>query len=142
MSVVQDNSKVKAHYTGTLGDGQIFDSSEGREPLEFTMGQGQLIPGFEKAVLGMALNQSKTFTIPSNEAYGDLREELFYQIPNAHLPEEIKPELGMQLTFESPEEGQILLKVTEIADEHITVDANHPLAGQDLTFNITVVDIN
>jgi FKBP-type peptidyl-prolyl cis-trans isomerase 2 len=142
MSIVKDNSRVKAHYTGTLSDGQIFDSSEGREPLEFTMGLGQLIPGFENAVLGMQLNESKVFTIPSNEAYGEVREDLFYQIPNAHIPEEISPAIGMQLTFESPEEGQIMLTVTEVADEYITVDANHPLAGKDLTFNITVVDIN
>jgi FKBP-type peptidyl-prolyl cis-trans isomerase 2 len=141
MSVVQDNSKVKAHYKGTLSDGQIFDTSEGREPLEFTMGMGMLIPGFEKAVLGMAVNENKEFTIPSQEAYGEVREELFYQIPNAHVPPEITPEIGMQLTFDSPEEGQVILVVSDIQPEFITVDANHPLAGQDLTFNITVVDI-
>lgn len=141
MSIVKDNSKVKAHYTGTLSDGQIFDSSEGREPLEFTMGMGMLIPGFENAVLGMSINESKQFTIPSEEAYGEVREDMFYQIPNAHIPPEIKPEIGMQLTFDSPEEGQVLLVVSDIQPEFITVDANHPLAGKDLTFNITIVEI-
>lgn len=141
MSIVKDNSKVKAHYTGTLSDGQIFDSSEGREPLEFTMGMGMLIPGFENAVLGMSINESKQFTIPSEEAYGEVREDMFYQIPNAHIPPEIKPEIGMQLTFDSPEEGQVMLVVSDIQPEFITVDANHPLAGKDLTFNITIVEI-
>jgi FKBP-type peptidyl-prolyl cis-trans isomerase 2 len=141
MSVVQENNTVKAHYKGTLSNGQLFDNSEGREPLEFTIGKGQLIPGFENAVIGMKVGETKSFEIPSEEAYGAKRDDLFYEIPKANIPEHIKPEEGMQLTFESPEQGQMLLTVVDVQPEIIKVDANHPLAGEDLKFEVTIVDI-
>lgn len=141
MSVVQENNTVKAHYKGTLSNGQLFDNSEGREPLKFTIGKGQLIPGFENAVKGMKVGETKSFEIPSDEAYGAKRDDLFYEIPKANIPENIKPEKGMQLTFESPEQGQMLLTVVDVQPEIIKVDANHPLAGEDLKFEVTIVDI-
>lgn len=136
------NDKVKVHYKGTLSNGEVFDSSEGKEPLEFTLGTGQVIPGFENAVLGMKVEESKTINIPAAEAYGEPREELIQQVPKAQLPPEIKPEVGMQLMSQTPDGQQIPLVVTEVTEETITVDANHPLAGKDLTFELTLQSIN
>ncbi|MBN1116552.1 MAG: peptidylprolyl isomerase [Bacteroidales bacterium] len=136
------NDKVKVHYKGTLSNGEIFDSSEGRNPLEFIVGTGQVIPGFDKGVEGMAVNESKTISIPSNEAYGEVREDLIQEVPKSNLPEEIKPEVGMQLVSNTPDGQQIPLIVKEVNDESITVDANHPLAGKDLTFEVTLVGIS
>ncbi len=136
------NDTVKVHYKGTLSSGEVFDSSEGRDPLEFKLGAGQIIPGFEKGVMGMEANESKTINIPVAEAYGERREELVQEVPKTQLPQEIKPEVGMQLTSQSPDGQQIPLVVTEVKDESILVDANHPLAGQDLTFEITLVEVN
>jgi len=136
------NDKVKVHYKGTLSNGDIFDTSEGREPLEFTLGTGQVIPGFDNGIVGMAIDESKTLNIPSAEAYGDIKKELIQEVPKTHLPEEIKPEVGLQLMSNTPDGQQIPLVVTEVKEETIVVDANHPLAGKDLTFEITLVGIN
>ncbi len=136
------NDKVKVHYKGTLKTGEVFDSSEGRDPLEFTLGTGQVIPGFDNGIQGMAVNESKTIDIPADEAYGDVKKELIQEVPKSHLPEEIKPEVGMQLMSNTPDGQQIPLIVTEVKDESITVDANHPLAGKDLTFEVTLISIN
>lgn len=136
------NDTVKVHYKGTLSNGEVFDSSEGREPLEFTLGTGQVIPGFDNGIEGMNIDESKTLNIPSAEAYGDVRKELIQEVPKSHIPEDIKPEIGLQLMSSTPDGQQIPLVVTEIKDETITVDANHPLAGKDLTFEITLVSIN
>jgi FKBP-type peptidyl-prolyl cis-trans isomerase 2 len=135
------NDKVKVHYKGTLDNGQIFDSSEGKDPLEFTLGTGQVISGFDKGVIGMEVNQSKTINIPCAEAYGEVREELIQEVPKSQLPEEIKPEVGLQLVSKTPDGNQIPLVVTEVKEQSIVVDANHPLAGQDLTFEVTLVEI-
>lgn len=136
------NDTVKVHYKGTLSTGEIFDTSEGREPLEFTVGAGQMIPGFDKGVEGMAVEETKTINIPCAEAYGEVKQEMIQEVPKNQLPPEIKPEVGMQLMSQTPEGHQIPLVVTEVKDESITVDANHPLAGKDLTFEITMVSIN
>ncbi len=136
------NDKVKIHYKGTLSSGEVFDSSEGREPLEFTLGSGQVIPGFDKGVTGMKVEESKTINIPSAEAYGEQKEELIQQVPKAQLPPEIKPEVGLQLMSQSPNGQEIPLVITEVQEDSITVDANHPLAGKDLTFELTLVSIN
>lgn len=136
------NDKVKVHYKGTLSNGEIFDTSEGRDPLEFTLGTGQVIPGFDKGIEGMTIDESKTINIPSTNAYGDIRKELIQEVPKTHIPEEIKPEIGLQLMSSTPDGQQIPLVVTEIKDETIIVDANHPLAGKDLTFEVTLVGIN
>jgi FKBP-type peptidyl-prolyl cis-trans isomerase 2 len=138
---VESNSKVKVHYTGKLEDGSVFDSSVDREPLEFTMGQGQLIKGFENAVLGMAEEESVTVTIPAAEAYGEVNEQLIQQVQKDILPDDLKPEVGMQLMSHLPNGQQIPVTVVDVDDEMITVDANHQLAGKDLTFEIQVVSI-
>ncbi|MCM5662961.1 FKBP-type peptidyl-prolyl cis-trans isomerase [Galbibacter mesophilus] len=141
MSQVKENDTVKVHYTGKLEDGQVFDSSLEREPLEFTLGQGQLIPGFENGILNMSVNEKKTINIPSSEAYGDVREELFQEIPKSELPENIEPQKGMGLVSRTPEGREIQLVVADVKNESIVVDANHPLAGKDLTFDIEVLEI-
>jgi len=141
MSQAKTGNTVKIHYTGTLEDGTEFDSSAGREPLEFEMGSGQVIPGFDTAVDGMTIGDSKTVTIPPAEAYGDRHDQLVQQVPKSALPDDMKPEVGMQLQSQSPE-GQIMnLVVVEVEEESITVDANHPLAGKALTFAIELVEI-
>ena len=141
MSHAKSGDTVRIHYTGTLDDGTRFDSSDGRDPLEFALGGGQVIPGFDSAVDGMAVGENKSVTIPPDQAYGERHEQLVQEIPKTALPEEMEPAVGMQLQSQSPE-GQVMnLFVTEVADETITVDANHPLAGQALTFAIELVEI-
>lgn len=135
------NDTVKVHYKGTLSSGEVFDSSEGREPLEFTLGAGQMIPGFEKGVLGMQVEESKTINVPVAEAYGERNDEFLHEVPKAQLPAEIKPEKGMNLMSQSPDGRQIPLVVAEVKEDSIVVDANHPLAGKDLTFEVTLVSV-
>lgn len=141
MSQVKQKDTVKVHYTGKLQDGQIFDSSLEREPIEFTLGEGMLIPGFENGLIDMEVNQKKTIEIPKDEAYGDVRDELFQEVPNSQLPEEIKPEVGMGLVSKTPDGDERQLRVAEVKDESIVVDANHPLAGKDLVFDVEVLEI-
>ena len=142
MTQAKSGDTVKIHYTGTLEDGNKFDSSAGREPLEFAMGSGQVIAGFDNAVDGMAVGESKTVTIAPDEAYGDRHEQLVQQVPRTSLPDDMTPEVGMQLQSQSPD-GQIMnLIIAEVAEESITVDANHPLAGQALTFAFELVEIS
>ncbi|SDX82131.1 FKBP-type peptidyl-prolyl cis-trans isomerase [Flavobacterium degerlachei] len=142
MSQVKENNTVKVHYTGKLSDGQVFDSSEGKEPLEFTLGQGRLIPGFEKGLINMKLNEKKTITIASDEAYGAVREDLIQEVAKSELPQEITPEVGMGLVSKSPDGQEMNLLVAEVREESIVLDGNHPLAGKDLTFDLEVVGIN
>ncbi len=141
MSLVKENDTVKVHYTGKLADGQVFDSSEGKDPIEFTLGQGQLIPGFEKGLIDMKLNEKKTINIPKDEAYGDSREDLVQEVQKSELPEEIKPEVGMGLVSKSQDGREMNLVVAEVKEESIVVDGNHPLAGKDLIFDLEVVEI-
>jgi len=141
MTQAKSGNTVRIHYTGTLDDGTEFDSSAGRDPLEFALGGGQVIPGFDSAVDGMAVGESKSVTIPPDEAYGQRHEQLVQQVPRTTLPEDMEPAVGMQLQSQSPD-GQVMnLVVTEIVDDSIPVDANHPLAGQALTFAIELVEI-
>lgn len=143
MSQVQANDTVKVHYTGKLkNDGRVFDTSENREPLEAKLGEGQLIPGFEKGLTGMKVNEKKTIEIPMDEAYGDVQKELFQKVEREHLPEEIKPEVGMGLMAKNPDGTERQLRVADVKEDFIIVDANHPLAGQDLVFDLEVVGIN
>lgn len=140
MTQVQNGSQVKIHYTGRLDSGKVFDSSEGRDPLEFTMGRGQLIPGFEAAVSGMRAGEKKTVTIPAHEAYGPRQDELYFSVDRAQLPGHIQPEVGQQLQVN--QDGQTaVVTVAELTDTTITLDANHPLAGEDLTFDLEVVEV-
>lgn len=141
MSQVKANDTVRVHYTGKLTTGEIFDSSLEREPLEFTLGQGMLIPGFESAVIDMKVNEKKTVTIPVTEAYGEKVNELFQKVDKAQLPEEIKPEVGMGLMAQNQDGTERQLRVAEVNDDHIVVDANHPLAGHDLVFDLEVIEI-
>ena len=139
---VKDGDTVKVHYTGTLDDGTVFDTSREREPLEFTLGQGGIIAGFENAVLGMAIGDIKTVTFPPEEAYGEVREDLLLKIPREQFPEEMELQTGQQLQLQSNDGQIVIATVLEIADSEVTVDANHPLAGKDLTFEIEVMEIN
>ena len=139
---VKSNDKVQVHYKGTLSTGEVFDSSEGREPLEFTMGTGQIIPGFETAVMGMEVEETKTVTIPAADAYGEHRPEMIQEIANEQLPPDLKPEVGMKLMSQTADGGQMPLEVKEVKATTFVVDANHPLAGKDLTFELTLVGIN
>lgn len=141
MSQVKENDTVVVHYTGKLTSGEVFDSSLEREPLEFTLGKGMLIPGFENAVVDMKVNEKKTVNIPVAEAYGEKVDELFQKVDKAQLPEEIKPEVGMGLVAQNPDGTERQLRVAEVQEDHIVVDANHPLAGQDLVFDLEVVEI-
>jgi peptidylprolyl isomerase len=141
MSQAQSGDTVRIHYTGTLSDGTQFDSSAGREPLEFAVGGGMVISGFDKAVAGMSVGESKSVTIEPDDAYGPRHEQLIQEVPKSALPEDMTPEIGMQLQSRSPD-GQIMnLEVKEITDSSITVDANHPLAGEALNFDIELVEI-
>ena len=141
MAAAKSGDTVRIHYTGTLGDGTQFDSSAGRDPLEFALGGGQVIPGFDSAVTGMAVGDQKTVTIEPDDAYGQRHEQLVQQVPRTTLPDNIDPTVGMQLQSQSPD-GQVMnLVIVEVDDESITLDANHPLSGQALTFAIELVEI-
>ena len=141
MSKVKENDVVTVHYTGKLEDGQVFDSSLQREPLQVELGKGQLIPGFENALIDMAVNEKKTVTITKEEAYGDVQQELFQTVPKSQLPEEIKPEVGVILVASRPDGSEQQLRVSEVNEDHIIVDANHPLAGQTLEFELELLEI-
>lgn len=141
MSQAKSGDTVRIHYTGKLDDGTQFDSSAGREPLEFILGQGQVITGFDRAVEGMAVGDNKSVRLVPDDAYGQHQQELVQEVPRSALPAEIQPEEGMALQSKSPEGHVTNLIVTGLTDESITVDANHPLAGQALSFDIELVDI-
>ncbi|MFC1938262.1 peptidylprolyl isomerase [Chloroflexota bacterium] len=132
---------VKVHYTGTLDDGTVFDTSLEQEPMEFTLGQGQLIPGFEEAVMGMQVGESKTLTIPAEQAYGSYDDELIFIIEREQLPEDLEPAVGQRLYAGRPDGQNVIVTVIEVAETSITVDANHRLAGKDLTFEIELIEI-
>jgi len=137
----KDGDIVQVHYTLTLQDGAVFDTSVGGEPLEFTLGKGDVIPGFEKAVLGMKVGESKTITIPANDAYGPRRDDLILVINREELPTGLNPEVGQQLQMTGADGGTSIVTVTDVSDTTITIDANHPLAGKDLTFEIELIRI-
>jgi FKBP-type peptidyl-prolyl cis-trans isomerase 2 len=141
MSVVKENDTVKVHYTGKLTNGQIFDSSLEREPLEVTIGKGMLIPGFENAIIDMKVNEKKTVEIDKEEAYGDIQKELFHEVQNEQLPEDVKPEIGMGLASKGEDGREHQFRVVDVKDDHIVIDGNHPLAGQNLVFDLEVVEI-
>lgn len=141
MSQVKENDTVKVHYTGKLGNGQVFDSSLEREPLEVTLGQGALIPGFEKGIIDMKLNEKKTINIPVAEAYGAVQKELLYEVKKEQLPQDMSPEVGMGLASKGEDGREVQFRIAEVNEDHIIADANHPLAGQDLTFELELVEI-
>lgn len=141
MSQAKSGDTVKIHYTGTLEDGSQFDSSQGRDPLEFQVGSGQVIPGFDKAVEGMAVGENKQVTIPPEEAYGDHNAQMVQDVPKSALPDDLEPEVGMALSARGQDGQEMRLTVTEVKDDAITVDGNHPLAGKPLNFDIELVSI-
>lgn len=141
MSKVKANDTVRVHYTGKLNDGQVFDSSLEREPLEVQLGQGSLIPGFEQGLIDMEINEKKTVAIPKEEAYGEVREELFHSIKKEELPSEITPEVGMGLVAKNPDGSEYQLRVAKVEEDHVVLDGNHPLAGKDLIFDLELVEI-
>ena len=142
MQKVENGMFVSVHYTGTLDNGDQFDTSQGRPPLEFKAGAGQMIKGFDAQVLGMSLNEKKTFTLAPEEAYGERNEEYMHEFPRSEMPAEINPEVGQTLALTSPEGQHIPARVAAVDDEKVTVDLNHPLAGQSLTFQVEVVGIS
>lgn len=138
---VKNGDKVKVEYKGTFDDGTVFDSSEKcGAPLEFEVGAGQIIPGFENAVMGMENGEEKEFKLEPSDAYGDRNPQLVQKIPRDQLPKEV--ESGMMLVVGLPNGAQIPVKVTEVTDEWVTIDMNHPLAGENLNFKIKVVDVS
>lgn len=142
MQKVEDGMFVSVNYTGTLDNGEQFDSSEGRPPLEFKVGAGQMIKGFESAVMGMSLNEKKVFTLAPEDAYGERNEDYKRDFPRAEIPPEIVPEVGQTLALTSPEGQHIPAQIVAVDEEKVTFDLNHPLAGQSLTFDIEVVGIS
>ena len=141
MSKVKNGDVVKVHYTGKLKDGSVFDSSHGREPLQFTVGAGQMIKGFDKGVVGMEQGEKKTLEIPCDQAYGPHRDEMIAKVARNDVPDTINPEKGMVLQMQHPEGFPITVTVAEVDDEYIVLDGNPPLAGEDLVFEVEMVEI-
>lgn len=141
MSQAKQGDSVKVHYVGTLEDGTLFDSSQGRDPLEFTLGTGNVIPGFETALIGMSAGENKTVTIPSDQAYGERHEHLTREVPRGAIPDDIELAEGMVLHAQGPEGQTSSFTVDSFDDETVNIDGNHPLAGKDLTFALELVEI-
>lgn len=137
---MKPGSKVKVHYTGSLNDGSVFDSSEGKEPLEFTIGEKQVIPGFEDGIKEMKLNEEKTIKINAKEAYGDRDEKMVVSIPRDKFPPDVQA--GGTMILKGPEGQRFPAVVKEVRDNEVIIDLNHPLAGKDLNFKVKVVEIN
>lgn len=141
MQQVKKGDTVKVHYHGTLVDGSIFDSSEGREPLEFEVGSGMVIEGFDNGVMNMAIGEKKVVNIPFDQAYGPRNNDMIMEFPIERFPTDLVPEVGMQLNMSNTEGEQFPVQIVEVADEHVLLDANHPLAGKDLVFALELVEI-
>ena len=140
--MIENGQKVKIHYTGTLDDGKQFDSSAGHDPLEFEMGAGMVIPGFETGVADMNVGEKKTINIPAAEAYGEKREDLVMNFERTQLPEDLEPETGMMLQMQGPDGQPVPVTITAVEEEAITIDANHQLAGQNLNFDLELVSVD
>jgi peptidylprolyl isomerase len=141
MAQARTGDTVKVNYTGKLNDGTVFDTTTGRSPLEFTIGEGHLIPDFEQAVIGMAPGESKSVQIASENAYGPRRDEMVMTVERKDLPEGLEPQVNQKLQVQQPNNQPFVVTVTEVSEESITLDANHPLAGKDLTFDIHLAEI-
>lgn len=141
MAQAKQGDKVKVHYTGKLKDGTVFDSSSGREPIEFTIGTGQVIPGFEEGVVGMQEGDKKTVEVPVDLGYGPRRDDLVANFKKSQFPPDITPEVGQRLQMQQPDGKAVQVTVTDVGDEEVTLDANHPLAGEDLTFEVELVEV-
>lgn len=141
MAQADSGDTVHIHYTGRLADGTVFDSSRERDPLEFTLGEGNVIPGFEEAVAGMEPGETKTATIPAADAYGDRRDDLVMQVGRDQLPDDLDPEVGQRLGMRTGDGTTVEVRVTAAGPDAVELDANHPLAGRDLTFDIELVRV-
>jgi FKBP-type peptidyl-prolyl cis-trans isomerase 2 len=138
----KSGDKVKVHYTGKLAEGMVFDSSEGTEPLEFELGSGQVIEGFDNGIIGMAIGEKKTVYIPINEAYGPADEQNVIRIPRTEIPEDMELQIGMVLNMHQDGSGEVMqVAVADFDDQSVVLDGNHPLAGKDLIFDIELVGI-
>ncbi|MEO9684393.1 MAG: peptidylprolyl isomerase [Tateyamaria sp.] len=142
MTDIKDGDTVRIHYTGTLTDGSVFDSSEGRDPLEFVVGSGHIIKGLDVALPGMHAGDKKTVNIDCVDAYGPINPAMHQAVPRDAIPDDIPLEVGMQLQMQTPQGQPMPVTVTEIKDDEIMLDANHPLAGRDLVFEIQVVSFD
>jgi peptidylprolyl isomerase len=142
MQQVKSGDKVKVHYHGRLTSGETFDKSEGREPLEFEVGSGAVIKGFDEGVTGMTVGEKKTINIPFLEAYGPRNVEMIIEMPKDRFPQDMEVEVGMPLVMSDGQGNQYQVVVTELKDDAVVLDANHPLAGQDLIFDLELVDIS
>ena len=142
MEKVENGSFVSVDYKGILEDGQVFDTSHGRQPIEIQMGAGRLIKGFENELMGMALNEKKVFTLAPEDAYGQRDEDQTHSFPRSEFPPGIKPRVGMTIGLSNPEGQQVPARIVHLDDEKLTLDLNHPLAGKSLTFEIQVVGIS
>lgn len=141
MTEVKTGDTVRIHYTGTLTDGEVFDSSDGRDPLEFAVGSGQIIPGLDTAIPGMVVGDKKTVEVPADQAYGHIDPNARQAVPRGEIPDEIPLEVGTQLQVQTPQ-GQVMpVTVFEVTEEQVILDANHPLAGRDLIFAIELISI-
>lgn len=139
---IADGDTVTLSYTGTLDDGSVFSVSDSTRPFQFVVGTGTVIPGFDEAVRGMHLNETKTFTIPDTMAYGPRRDDMFHKVPKSFFPDDMTPEIGMRLQLQDNQGNPIPGMVSEIGEDSVTLDLNHQLAGEDLTFEIEVISIN
>lgn len=138
--MIQNGSKVKLNYTGKLESGEVFDSSIGREPLEFVVGSGQLISGFDQGVVGLSVGDKKTITMTSEQAYGPMRDDLLFEVPKQNCPEGVAAGQSLQTVMQN---GQVAnFTVSEVKDETVVIDGNHPLAGKDLTFEVEILEVN
>lgn len=142
MAQAKAGDKVKIHYEGRLDDGTVFDSSDGSEPLEFTLGASQVIPGFEEAITGMSVGEKKTVTISASKAYGQRNEALVKSIDRSNFAPGIELKVGLMMRLTMDNNESIIVQITGLNDKEVTLDANHPLAGKDLTFDITLVEIH
>lgn len=142
MSKVQKGNKVNVHYHGRLTDGTTFDSSEGREPLQFKVGEGSVIKGFDDALLDMEVGEKKTVNIPVDKAYGHAAPENFIEFPKSEFPQDMAPEVGMALNLSDNKGNEFPVVVSEVKEDSVVLDANHPLAGKDLVFEIELVSID
>jgi FKBP-type peptidyl-prolyl cis-trans isomerase 2 len=142
-AAVKKGDVVSLHYTGTLEDGSVFDTSKKRnEPLKFTAGSGQVIPGFDQAVVGMKKGEEKKFTLQPTDAYGERKPDMTQTVPRKHLPKDQEPKPGMMLVMGTPDGQQVPAKITEVTADNVVLDLNHPLAGKALTFDIEIVEIS
>lgn len=142
MAGIQQGDVVQVHYTGKLKSGEVFDSSQGKEPLELKIGEGKIIPGFEKELIGMEQGEKKTFDLQPEEAFGDRRDELVHTIERKQVPPDLNLEVGMQLALEGQGKEPIPAQVVDLSETTVTLDTNHPLAGKSLVFEVDVVEVN